>query len=348
MSTIRWRGNSCTAIVRKKQDGVLVLSEHRSFTGEDRVRVERLARDWAKRLEESIESDGVPHRKLQATTLGALLRMHRKALGDDISGTKAGELERLASEFDDVRLARITPKAFADFATRRRDGGASPSTVLHNLSTVRSVLGIAKVMYGIDVSADVVKEAIAALTKLKVIAKGKPRTRRPTGDELTRLDEYFGRQESDPSQIIPMRHAMWLAIFLPRRVGELTAMLWSDLEANVVTLRDTKHPTELRDETVPVLPAAQEIIEQLRARCDGEPRILPFKCESIGTAWRRACNRISIYDLHFHDLRREGVSRLFKAGYTIPEVSKISGHLDWNMLQIYTELRPQDILEKFS
>lgn len=341
MATFRTRGDSCTAIVRKKQGGKLVLNEYRTFTG---ARAEPLARDWAKRLEATILRDGVPQRAVAKTTLGGLLRTHIAAIGNT-SSSKASELARLADEFDKVPLVGMRPAVFSEFATRRRASGASPSTVLHNLSTVRGVLSVARVMYDLDVDGAVVKEAMAALTKMKVIAVGQPRTRRPSGDELSQLDDHFAAKEDHVLHKIPMRKMMWLAIELPRRIGELTAMRWVDLNDNVVTLRDTKHPTTPRTEHIPVLPAAAKIIATLPRTAE---RICPFVSESVSMTWRRACARLDIEDLHFHDLRREGVSRLFKAGYSIPEVAKISGHLDWAMLKIYTDIRPQDILEKFA
>ena len=67
--------------------------------------------------------------------------------------------------------------------------------------------------------------------------------------------------------------------------------------------------------------------------------IFPYNPRSIGHAFR-AFARLQIYDLHFHDLRHEGVSRLFEADWDIPQVATVSGHRDWKMLQRYTHLRP--------
>jgi integrase len=328
MASFRIRGDSCTAIVRKKKDGKLIYSEYRTWEGLPKA--EQHARDWARRLEETIERDGVPLTKTARVTLGGLLRKHKEAAGA-ISRSKASELDRLIAEFDGTKLEKLRPVVFTEFAQRRRE--------------IRSALSVARVMYDLDVNADVVKEAMVALTKMKVIGKGKARTRRPTEPELSRLDEHFAAKEDHPLHFIPMRKMMWLAIALPRRVGELTAMLWVDLQGNIITLRDTKHPVAPRIEHVPVLPEAAKIIDTLPR--NGE-RICPYNSDSISMSWTRACKRLGIEDLHFHDLRREGVSRLFAAGYTIPEVASISGHLDWAMLKIYTELRPRDILEKFA
>ena len=54
----------------------------------------------------------------------------------------------------------------------------------------------------------------------------------------------------------------------------------------------------------------------------------------------RACG---IADLHFHDLRHEGVSRLFEKGYAIEQVSLVSGHRSWSSLKRYTNLRPDSL-----
>ena len=74
--------------------------------------------------------------------------------------------------------------------------------------------------------------------------------------------------------------------------------------------------------------------------------MLPYKTESVSAAFQRACARLKIEDLHFHDLRHEGISRLFEAGLAIEEVALISGHQSWNMLRRYTHIKPENVLEK--
>jgi len=53
------------------------------------------------------------------------------------------------------------------------------------------------------------------------------------------------------------------------------------------------------------------------------------------------CRELKIEDLHFHDLRHEGTSRLFEAGFSIEQVSLVTGHKDWKMLRRYTHLKPE-------
>ncbi|MFC5085515.1 tyrosine-type recombinase/integrase [Microvirga arabica] len=52
---------------------------------------------------------------------------------------------------------------------------------------------------------------------------------------------------------------------------------------------------------------------------------------------------MEILDLHFHDLRHDGASRLFEAGYSIEQVALVTGHRDWNMLRRYTQLRAENL-----
>ena len=51
-------------------------------------------------------------------------------------------------------------------------------------------------------------------------------------------------------------------------------------------------------------------------------------------------------DLRFHDLRHEGITRLFDAGLSIPEVAMISGHKSWGMLKRYTHMSPKSVADK--
>jgi hypothetical protein len=67
--------------------------------------------------------------------------------------------------------------------------------------------------------------------------------------------------------------------------------------------------------------------------------IFPYSGETIGTNFTRACQFLEIIDLHLHDLRHDGVSRLFEIGRNIPQVAAVSGHRSWSSLKRYTHLR---------
>ena len=58
-------------------------------------------------------------------------------------------------------------------------------------------------------------------------------------------------------------------------------------------------------------------------------------------------NKLSINDLHFHDLRHEAISRLVERGvFNLLEVAAISGHRSLAMLKRYTHLRSARLIRK--
>jgi site-specific recombinase XerD len=48
-------------------------------------------------------------------------------------------------------------------------------------------------------------------------------------------------------------------------------------------------------------------------------------------------------DLVCHDLRHEGISRLFERGWQIQQVAIISGHKTWKTLQRYTHVSAESL-----
>jgi integrase len=83
-------------------------------------------------------------------------------------------------------------------------------------------------------------------------------------------------------------------------------------------------------------PEALQIILSMPKRFE---EIFPYSGDAIGTNFTRACQFLEIIDLHLHDLRHDGVSRLFEIGRNIPQVAAVSGHRSWSSLKRYTHLR---------
>ena len=65
---------------------------------------------------------------------------------------------------------------------------------------------------------------------------------------------------------------------------------------------------------------------------------------SLEQAWYRLVGRADISGLRFHDLRHEGVSRLFELGLNVIEVSSVSGHRELRMLKRYAHLDAADLV----
>jgi site-specific recombinase XerD len=47
-----------------------------------------------------------------------------------------------------------------------------------------------------------------------------------------------------------------------------------------------------------------------------------------------------------HDLRHEGVSRLFEKDFNVMEAASVSGHKDLRSLKRYTHLKAENLIEK--
>ena len=134
------------------------------------------------------------------------------------------------------------------------------------------------------------------------------------------------------------------------RLDEICRAECRDFDPNNKTLliRDRKDPRKKsgNSQRIPLLDvsgydAVGIIEERLSFASMGSSRIFPYNGRSVGTAFRRQCRALNIDDLHFHDLRHEGTSRLFEAGFSIEQVSLVTGHKDWKMLRRYTHLKPR-------
>ena len=125
-----------------------------------------------------------------------------------------------------------------------------------------------------------------------------------------------------------MRHVILFAIFSTRRQEEITTIRWADIEPGRILVRDMKHPGDKlgNDTWCDLVPEAERIIAAMPKVA---PEIFPFTTDAISAAFTRACYTTGINTeqmppdkrLHFHDLRHDGVSRLFELGWTIPHAA---------------------------
>jgi integrase len=204
---------------------------------------------------------------------------------------------------------------------------------------------VARPAWGYQLDKQVIDDARTVAARLGKISRSKQRTRRPTLAELDALMAYFSRRAT---QSQPMGLLTLFALFSTRRQAEITRLAAPDLdEANSeIWVRDMKHPGEKEGNDVLTLlpPEALAIIRILR-RLPRSPskasdnRLLPYNETTISRNFTDACHFLEIEDLHFHDLRHDGISRLFEMGWHIPRVAMVSGHRTWTSLKRYTHLR---------
>ncbi|RYE59985.1 MAG: site-specific integrase, partial [Oxalobacteraceae bacterium] len=208
------------------------------------------------------------------------------------------------------------------------------------ISHLAAVFKAAKPLWGIDLDKAAMKDAQAALSEHGQVAKSEKRDRRPTLAELDLLMQFFvDRQERAPKSA-PMQKLIAFAIFSTRRQEEITLLAWPDLDEHEdrILVRDMKHPGQKKGNDVwcELPPEALRIIKSMPRSGN---RIFPYGTDAISAAFTRACKVLGIEDLHYHDLRHEGVSRLFEMGKTIPLAASVSGHRSWASLQRYANIR---------
>ncbi|SIR06595.1 Phage integrase family protein [Rhizobium sp. RU35A] len=137
-----------------------------------------------------------------------------------------------------------------------------------------------------------------------------------------------------------MHQVILFALFSTRRQEEITRITWAYYHPkdSRVLVRDMKNPSQNKGNHVwcDLPPPAMAVIEAMPRQ---DERILPFQGDAISAAFKRACKLLGIVDLHFHDLRHEGVILLFEQGLTIPVVATVFRHRSWTSLQRYAHIR---------
>lgn len=99
-----------------------------------------------------------------------------------------------------------------------------------------------------------------------------------------------------------------------------------------------KHPGEkIGNDTWVDLP--DEAIQVIESMPKTKPEIFPYSPDAVTANFTRACKLLGVEDLRFHDLRHEGISRLFLMGRNIPQIAAVSGHRSWISLKRYTHIR---------
>jgi integrase len=314
------------------------------------------AEEWALDIERRIDrQEPATTRSRGAKLFADLIAVHRKDLeevGKKIGRSKAASLTFLDRRLGQLRYRELDRERLIKFGKERAAEGAGPVTVGMDLGYIKLILTHAAAVHGIAASVEPLDLARIALTRLGLVGKGDERDRRPTQDELDRIISAF---EANKRQQIPVDRIIRFAVATATRQAEIVRVEWRDWDASnrMLLIRDRKDPRKKKgnDQRIPLLDvsgydATKIIEEQGRYSNSREGRIFPYNGRSIGTAFRLKCKDLKIEDLHFHDLRHEGTSRLFEAGFSIEQVALVTGHKDWKMLRRYTHIKPETLHTK--
>ena len=260
----------------------------------------------------------------------------RRAIGR----TKAQVLRSIkVFEIAEKNCSDVTSADVVAFARELSDG-RQPQTVANYLAHLGAVFAIAQPAWGYPLDAAAMEAAQKVAKRLGLTAKSAMRERRPTLPELDKLLDHFGGVRVRRPDSAPMQAITVFALFSTRRQEEITRITWADLDesGSRVLVRDMKNPGQkVGNDVWCELPP--EALAVLLAQPRADPRCFPYSTDAISAAFTRACAFLGVEDLRFHDLRHEGVSRLFEMGRTVPLAASVSGHRSWSSLQRYTHIR---------
>lgn len=231
---------------------------------------------------------------------------------------------------------------------RKELDGVQPQTIAVEISNLRAVFKKAKPLWKIAVDSRVFESAHQTLVFMGLIGKSMRRSRRPNEDEIKALVAGLKEREASVISTIPFTDIFVFSILTCMRIGEVCDIRWEDLNESqrAVLVRNRKDPRKKsgNHQWVPLLGDSWDIIQRQPKNSE---RIFPYNSRSVTAGFQRVRNELGIKDLRYHDLRREGASRLFEAGFSIEEVAQVTGHRSLNTLwQIYTELYPNRLQGK--
>ena len=331
------------ARIRIKKDGAVVYTENQTF---DR---RAMATAWIKKRETELAVPGAIERsqRVGVSVRDMITRYFLEYDADRRMGrSKRFSLNALASSWlGDVLDSELTSQVVIEYGNWRRSpagGGVQGQTLANDLSHLSAVLSIARPAWGYDIDPMAMPDAFRVLSKVSVITKSRERSRRPTLAELDDIFTYMKEKKRRGSSPMPLMVIALFALFSTRRVAEICRIKWADLDvkASTVIVRDMKNPTEKWGNDVEChLPDEAMQIIQAMPRVD--ERIFPFNARTVSSYWSKAVTMAGVVDLRFHDLRHDGISRLFELNWGIPQVARVSGHIDWNSLRRYTHLNGQ-------
>jgi integrase len=343
------------AQVRIKKDGKITHQETKTFS----QRATAVA--WRKQREvELAKPDGMAAAKATDPTLSKAIEDYlndparRQARDNDakreITTSKRQALALIAkSKLGDLKCSHVTARALVHYfenLTSAKGERLAPATIASYTSHLKSVFKVTKTKRGYPLKMSEFREALDTLGDDKVTGTSESRDRRPTLDEVTRIVEHMYTKWLNNPRMAPYHLIVLFAIFSTRRQSEITRMKWEDIDSDacrllVLNMKDPKKKqgnhvfVDLTFEALRVVRAARE-----HARVAGRAGdvVFPYSGNAISTEFKETCQALEIEDLRFHDLRHEGVSRLFELGFDIPKVAAMSGHKTWVHLKRYAHI----------
>jgi integrase len=330
MATFRKRGDKWQARVQRSGQ----TSIAKSFNNKsDAIK-------WARHVESQLDL-GIWAPKQSMPRLRSMVERYV----NEVTPTKKGAIQ------ERYRAAQIKKTNLADMLIDRIDGASiaryrDQRLIEVSNNTVRLELALLSVVFE-QCRREWGWEVANPVKQIRMPKPGKPRQRRlESGEEEALLSACRA------SGAYYLESFVVLAIETGMRFSEIAGVRREhvNIANRTIYLPDTKNG---QARTVPLSSRALATIQALPVSIDG--RVFPVKKGSVRSAFLIAVKKakalsggVLLQGLRFHDLRHEAVSRLFEKGLNPIEVGVVSGHKTLSMLQRYTHIRSENLVERLA
>jgi len=293
------------------------------------------ATNWAQEIEYQMDKNQYEDFSDSSKfTLGDLIKKYR----DEITINKKGVQEEkyklnllLRNKISKCRLLEIKTNHIYDFKKEIKQNRKA-STVNKYLHYIYTIWETAKYEWGMT---------LPARNPVSLVKREKVKTRI---DRILTPQEYQNLINASKKSNLPyLADIIEFAYITAMRFGEITKLEVRDIDFQnkLAKLRDTKNG---EDRIVPLTDRAIEICLRYRFR----NKLFDIKRDKFRHYFEQACRKASIKDFRFHDLRACAITNLFLRGWSIAEVSVVSGHKTWSELKRYTRIKPSQLVEKLN
>lgn len=282
------------------------------------------AKLWATQIELEIESG--EYNKIPDLPFSHVINKYLKEITPKKKSKRHETLRLyrlLQMPIANISLRDLTEEHFKQWRdTRLKE--VSPASVHREWSTLGNMLNIAKHEW-----------KLVETNYLKGVRKPetpKARTRRYSQQEINALvyASGFSWNKAPETTTARVGIALLFAIETAMRAGEIINLTWQHvhIERRIAHLPETKNGYA-RD--VPLSTQAIALLHKLKEIENGDS-VFQMTSTNLDALFRKLKRRVQLEDLHFHDTRREALTRLAKK-LSVMELAKMSGHRDLSILQ---------------
>lgn len=329
MGTVRKRGDRFQGIVRITGHE----PEYKSFG------TRKEAKDWIRTTEEAVAAKVITSPDIKIVDLidkyvreiAPRRRMAESHLKHDIPSIRR--------VFDGMTMRDLVGRGLTEWVLKQPTAAGTRNW---HIARLYGVLRQAESHWEVVVPWADMKRCRDRMWELGYLSLPNERDRRVTDAELTAIKANIPKGTR-----IPAKDIFDFCVASAMRISEVCRITWEDFDqdARTVLIRDRKHPRKKfgNHQIVPLLNGSFEVLK----RQPGESgAIFPYHPMVPSKIFKEGARGAGLKNIVLHDLRHEGISRLFELGFEIQEVALVSGHTNWRTLRRYTHLRPASLVQK--